>query len=58
MRCLKCGLPLEEKKTVFLYLGHEMSHPVLRCPRCGQAFVPEELVKGKIAEVEKLLEEK
>ena len=58
MRCCKCDVPMEEKKTVFLYLGHEMSYPVLRCPRCGQAFVPEELVNGKIAEVEKLLEGK
>lgn len=58
MRCCKCDVPMEERKTVFEYLGHEMNYPVLRCPVCGQAFIPEELVDGKIAEVEALLEEK
>ena len=58
MRCCKCDRTLVEKKTTFTYLGHEMTHPVLRCPVCGQAFIPEELVNGKIAEVEALLEEK
>ena len=58
MRCCKCDVPMEEKTTTFSYLGHEMTYPVLRCPKCGQAFVPEKLVNGKIAEVEVLLEEK
>ena len=49
---------MEERKTVFDYLGHEMSYPVLRCPKCGQAFIPEELLNGKIAEVQVLLEDK
>jgi hypothetical protein len=29
-----------------------------RCPRCGLVFIPEELALGKMAEVEKLLEDK
>ena len=58
MHCYKCNLQMIEKKTTFTYLGHEMTYPLLRCPGCGQAFIPEELVKGKIAEVEALLEEK
>lgn len=58
MKCCKCNVELVEKKTTFDYLGHEASYPVLRCPVCGQAYVPEELVNGKIADIEKLLEEK
>ena len=58
MICGKCNVELVEKQTVFEYLGHELTYPVVRCPVCGQAFVPEELVKGKIHEVESLLEEK
>ena len=58
MLCCKCGVAMEEKKTAFLYLGHEVTYPVLRCPKCGQAFLPQELVEGKIHEVEELLEEK
>lgn len=58
MKCCKCDAEMVEKKTVFEYLGHEASYPVLRCPVCGQAYVPEELVNTKIADVESLLEEK
>ena len=58
MKCFKCGVDMVEKKTTFEYLGHEANYPVLRCPVCGQAYVPEELVNTKIAEVECLLEEK
>lgn len=58
MRCFKCDRIMEEKKTTFTYLGHEVTYPVLRCPGCGQAFISEELVNGKIHEVEVLLEEK
>ena len=58
MKCCKCDAPMEEKKTVFLYLGQEIIHTVLRCPVCGQVFIPEDLAKGKIADVETMLEEK
>ncbi len=49
---------MELRKTTFRYLGHEMTHPILRCPVCGQAFIPEELANGKILSVEKVLEDK
>ncbi len=58
MKCSKCNVEMVETKTTFEYLGHEVNYPVLRCPVCGQAYVSEELAKGRIAEVEKLLEEK
>jgi hypothetical protein len=31
---------------------------LLRCPKCRQVFIPEELARGKMSEVEKLLEDK
>jgi Zn-finger nucleic acid-binding protein len=36
------------------------AYPVelLRCPRCGLTWVPEEIALGKMAEVEKTLEDK
>jgi len=52
MICCKCNEEMVEQDTVFQYLGHELTYPVLRCPKCGQAFVPESLVKTKIREVE------
>ncbi len=58
MKCCKCNVEMVERKTTFDYLGHEASYPVLGCRVCGQAYVPEDLADGKIAEVETLLEEK
>lgn len=56
--CGKCGEKMVPGKVVFLYLGHEMYHQLLKCPVCGQAYLPEEFVYGKMAEVELVLEEK
>jgi len=58
MKCAKCNVELQMKKTVFLYLEHEMSHEVPCCPICGQVFVDRELAEGKIAMVEQQLEDK
>ncbi|MDR1508171.1 MAG: hypothetical protein LBS53_00860 [Synergistaceae bacterium] len=57
-RCCKCDLDLEIKQTVFSYMGMHFNHDLLRCPSCGQVYISEELVMGKIAEVEQLMEEK
>ena len=56
--CAKCDVVLEKIETKFTYLKHEFSHPLSRCPKCGQLFIPEELVNGKISEVETMLEDK
>lgn len=58
MICHGCQVPLEPRKTDFTYLGHSFYTDVLRCPKCGQVFIPEELAKGRIAEVETQLEDK
>lgn len=56
--CGKCGIPLVSEKAGFTYLGHAFSTAVLRCPTCGVVFIPEELARGRIAEVEQTLEDK
>lgn len=58
MECCKCGVELQMKKTIFVYLEHEMYHEVPCCPACGQVYIPEELANGKIAAVEMELEDK
>lgn len=56
--CEKCGLVLEEKEMDLTYLGHSFHTRQLCCPGCGQAFIPEDMVRGRIAQVEKELEDK
>lgn len=58
MICCKCQIEMEPKKTNFSYLGHSFSTDILKCPKCEQVFIPEELVKGRMAEVEMQLEDK
>jgi ribosomal protein S27AE len=58
LTCGKCGLELVLIKSQFSYLGHSFHADIPRCPGCGQAFISEELAKGRISEVETLLEDK
>jgi hypothetical protein len=58
MICYKCQCELQNQKVDFHYLGHYFSNDMLVCPICGQVFVSEVLAKGKMAEVEMLLEDK
>lgn len=58
LMCCKCDAVLEMKKVNFEYLAHNFFAEIPACPVCGQVYVPGELAKGKIAEVEKHLEEK
>ena len=56
--CQICRKELEPRKTDFTYLGHTFYADMLRCPECGQVFIPESLVKGRIQEVEMQMEDK
>ena len=58
MICNRCGVALCKKQADFEYLGFHFHADVDRCPQCGQVFLDEELVRGKIAEVEFGLEDK
>jgi Zn-finger nucleic acid-binding protein len=56
--CALCDVPLVPSKVSFKYMGHDFYHELPACPRCGQVYISEELVKGKISEVETNLEDK
>jgi hypothetical protein len=56
--CWKCKCELVRLKVGFNYLGHFFSTELLACPECRQSFVPEQLAKGQMAEVEYMLEDK
>jgi predicted RNA-binding Zn-ribbon protein involved in translation (DUF1610 family) len=56
--CNRCRVELEAKKTYFEYLGHSFHADIPRCPECGEVYIPEDLAKGRIAEVEMQLEDK
>ncbi|HPR24370.1 MAG TPA: hypothetical protein PLM92_04200 [Bacillota bacterium] len=56
--CTKCNVSMEPIDVTFKYLKRSFRHKVLRCSKCGQVYVPEDLAKGRMAEVEAALEEK
>jgi len=56
--CAACQCPLEKKRVDFEYLTHTFFADALRCPCCGQVYLPEDLVTGRVAEVEMELEDK
>jgi hypothetical protein len=56
--CCKCNIPLEIGTVNFSYLGHDFSSEQPQCPQCGQVYLSEDLVKGKVNQVETDLEDK
>jgi uncharacterized Zn finger protein len=58
MICDRCGVEMRPMSTDFEYLGYNFRAATLRCPQCGQVCLDEELVKGRMAEVEFELEDK
>lgn len=53
-----CGEPLDPRLVEVSYLGSAFTITLLACARCGRALIPESLALGKMAEVERLLEDK
>ena len=58
LMCMKCGVPLVMGKAKFLYLDNGFPVELPVCPGCGFVYVPEELALGKVASVERALEDK
>ena len=56
--CDKCGVEMEMIEVSFDYLSRGFRHKVPRCPECGQVSLPEDLVTGKMADVESMIEDK
>lgn len=57
-RCGKCGVALEPSKVEVSYMGSNYPVDLPKCPSCGIVYVPEQLAMGKMADVEKILEDK
>jgi len=53
-----CGKELEKRRVVLTYMGNEFTVELYQCPSCRFVYVPEDLALGKMAEVEKILEDK
>ncbi len=56
--CVRCDLPLKTESVGVSYLGNTFPVDLLRCPNCGLTLVTEDTALGKMADVEKLLEDK
>jgi hypothetical protein len=56
--CSNCDLPLQPGQIMVAYLGNAYPVDLMRCPRCGLVLVTEDLALGRMAEVEKALEDK
>jgi uncharacterized protein with PIN domain len=49
---------MEDIEVQFSYLKKSFRHKVKRCPKCGQVSLSEEIVNGRMSEVEAMVEEK
>ena len=56
--CDRCGVEMEMIEASFNYLSRGFRHKVPRCPECRQVSLPEDLVTGKMADVESMIEDK
>jgi len=56
--CGRCNQPLQASQVNIAYLDNAFPVDLLKCPQCGLVFIPENLALGKMAEVEKSLEDK
>jgi hypothetical protein len=56
--CANCNLPLKPKQITVSYLANSYPVDLLCCPQCGLVLVTEDLALGKMADVEKALEDK
>lgn len=56
--CFKCEEKMKYSEINLIYCDFEIALVGLVCPRCDAKFIPEELAVGKMAEGEKMIEEK
>ncbi|NDY70690.1 hypothetical protein DO021_03365 [Desulfobacter hydrogenophilus] len=58
LQCGSCRAPLESVKNHVGYLDSRFDVDLPQCKSCGTVFISPELARGKMAEVEKILEDK
>lgn len=56
--CTACAGQLSLIKVGFTYMKGNFEVDLPACPACGLVMVPEELAVGKMAEAERILEDK
>ena len=56
--CDKCNVEMQLIEVQFKYLSRSFRYKVPRCPQCGEVSLPEEIVNGRMSEVEAMIEEK
>lgn len=57
-RCDKCNRELIAGPVNVAYMGNRFTADLPHCPDCGRVLISEQVALGKMAEVEKLLEDK
>ncbi len=57
-RCDKCNRELVVGPINVAYMGNRFAADLPHCPGCGRVLISEHVALGKMAEVEKLLEDK
>lgn len=56
--CDKCGVYLTPGKVTLAYLGTSFPVDLPKCPQCGLVYIPEELARGKMQQVESAMGDK
>ncbi len=56
--CAQCGCPLTVGPVTVSYMGNDFSTELARCPECRMAMISESVAMGKMAQVERILEDK
>ena len=56
--CGACDKPLAPRRVSVTYMGSRFDVEMLCCPQCSLVYIPEDLAMGKMAEVERILEDK
>lgn len=56
--CGLCGEPLAVSKVGFSYMKGVFEVELPACAACGMVLIPEDLVYGKMADTERILEDK
>ncbi len=56
--CDRCNIALTLGSVKLSYMGSDFPVELMKCPQCGLVYVPEELARGKMKQVEEALEDK
>jgi len=56
--CGSCGRPLETVKVAFTYMKGNFEVELPACGACGLVLISEDLALGKMAQAERILEDK